>query len=642
MNKSNKVLIVEDLPSDAELAEREIEKVLPGCIFKRVETRDAFLSALAEFDPDIIVSDYRMPAFDGMTALKLALEKKPMVPFIVHTGSMNEDTAVECMKAGATDYVIKEHIKRLGPAVLRAFDLARLKMDNLASRQALVESEARFRRIAENADDLIYRYDLFPERGFTFVSPSATEITGYTPEEHYSDPDLGMKLVHSGDRDKLQKIIEGEYESGQPVVMRWIKKGGDVIWIEQKNVLVYDDSGRLVSIEGIARDITERIISRQKLQNALEKAEEGDRLKSAFLNNLSHEIRTPLNAIVGFSAVLGEPDMSPEQHEYFAGIINESSDQLLGIIEDIINVSTIQTGQLDIHPVETDVNRLLKRVCERFVSRAAIKEIQLECKPGVGDQDALVITDEGKLHHVINHLVDNALKFTDKGRVDVTSCIVDNKIRFCVSDTGIGIDSSQCDLVFSHFHQSETGLSEKRGGLGLGLSVSRSFIEAMGGTIWFEKGGEAGTIFYFEIPWQPVSEEAEAKTIVQSEVKENMKILVAEDEESNFFLLQEILGGLGMNILHAWNGKQAVELAVDNPDICMVLMDIKMPVMGGLEATMKIKEMFPALPVVAVTAHALSGDKEKALEAGCDEYLTKPVSVNILMKVVSRYINSVS
>ncbi|TVR74688.1 MAG: response regulator [Marinilabiliales bacterium] len=315
---------------------------------------------------------------------------------------------------------------------------------------------------------------------------------------------------------------------------------------------------------------------------------------------------------------------------------------MLGIIEDIINVSTIQTGQLEVHPVKTNVNRLLQRVCERYGTRAGIKEIQLECRPLISDQDALVMTDEIKLCHVINHLVDNALKFTDKGSVDVTSCIVENRIRFCVSDTGIGIDTSDSDLIFRHFHQSETGLSKKRGGLGIGLSVSRSFIEAMGGAIWFEKGDDAGTRFYVEIPWQPASENEEVKTTLNIKGKENLKVLVAEDEESNFFLMQEILSGLDLEILHAWNGKQAVDMVSQNSGISLVLMDIKMPIMGGLEATEQIKKKYPDLPVIAVTAHALSGDKERALEAGCDEYMTKPVSVSALTGAVSRHLGIVS
>jgi PAS domain S-box-containing protein len=638
MDTTHRILIVEDLPTDAELAEREIRKALPGSVFKRVETRETFLEALDEFNPDVIVCDYQMPLFDGMIALLLALEYKPMVPFIMHTGSMNEDTAVECMKAGATDYVIKEHIKRLGPAVIRALDLARLKNDNMLSQHALVEGEARFRRLAENASDMIYRYDLFPERGFSYVNPTATKITGYTPEEHYDDPDIGMKLVHPEDREILEKVFKGECDDGKSQVIRMLAKNGDVVWIEQKNVVVHDDSGRLVSIEGIARDITERIRSREKLQKALEKAKKSDLLKTAFLNNLSHEIRTPLNAIVGFAAFFGEPDMSPEQQSYFAGVIQQSSDQLLGIIEDIINVSTIQTGQLEVHLSETDVNEMIEKCCERFLSKAGMKRIKMVCRPGLKSEDAKVLADEGKLRHILNHVVDNALKFTDQGTVKVESSIVEGKARFSVSDTGIGIEPSESELVFDHFYQSETELSKKRGGLGLGLSVSRSFVEAMGGKIWFESNGDTGTVVHFEVPWKPVSGKVEGEQTKEQNVRKGLKMLVAEDEESNLFLLREFLGNMNLEILHAWNGKQAVELVRENHDIGLVLMDIKMPIMGGYEATGLIKDIRPDLPVVAITAHALSGDREKALNAGCDEYISKPVSVKTLREMVIRYL----
>ncbi|MDR4989134.1 MAG: PAS domain S-box protein, partial [Bacteroidales bacterium] len=268
MSTEIRILIAEDLPSDASLAEREILKVLPAATFKRVETKEAFISALEEYQPDLIVSDYQMPSFDGLTALKITLEKAPVTPFIIHTGSMNEDTAVACMKAGATDYVIKEHMKRLGPAVKNALANKKIKLAHIKAHRALVESEERFRRLAENADDLIYRIDFVPERRFSYVSPSATRITGYTPEEHYADPDLGFKLVHPEDRKLLESMQHTVHDSIMSLTLRWQKKDGTVIWTEQKNVLIHDEEGKLQAIEGIARDITERKMAEAKLEKS--------------------------------------------------------------------------------------------------------------------------------------------------------------------------------------------------------------------------------------------------------------------------------------------------------------------------------------------------------------------------------------
>ena len=471
-----KILILEDLPTDAVLAEREIRKVLPSVKFQRVENRGDFIQALDEFQPDLIVSDYQMPAFDGMSALKISLEKTPLTPFIIHTGSMNEDTAVECMKAGATDYVIKEHIKRLGPAVKNALENKEINMERIKAHQALVESENRFRRLAENADDLIYRYEFVPERRFAYVSPSAIKLTGYTPEEHYADPDLGFKLVHPDDVVMLQTLSEAKTDEPISLVLRWVKKDGQVIWTEQRNVPVFEENNRLIAIEGIARDITQRITTEeklkhneqllrfagklarlggwqvdilanklfwsdevadihemphgysptveeginfyapesrskiievytacatkgipydeelkiltgtgkslwvrtigmaqkddtgkvikiqgafqditerklfeQKLQLALEKAEESDKLKSAFLANMSHEVRTPMNGILGFAQLLKQPNLTGNQQQKYIEIIEKSGKRMLNIISDLLDISRIESGQVEIY-----------------------------------------------------------------------------------------------------------------------------------------------------------------------------------------------------------------------------------------------------------------------------------------------------
>jgi PAS domain S-box-containing protein len=197
-----------------------------------------------------------MPTFDGMEALKIAIGNVPDTPVIIVTGSINEETAVNCLKAGAVDYVLKESLKRLGQAVLNALEQKEIKQKKRETERSLKESEERFRRLAENAQDLIYRIELIPERKFSYVSPAALQITGFTPEEHYSDPDLGLKLVHPDDHHILEKMSNGEDEIRKPQIFRWIKKDGTVIWTEQRNIPIYNELGELVAIEGIARDIT--------------------------------------------------------------------------------------------------------------------------------------------------------------------------------------------------------------------------------------------------------------------------------------------------------------------------------------------------------------------------------------------------
>jgi PAS domain S-box-containing protein len=265
MNNNYKILIVEDVPADAELAEREILKILPQSEFMRVDTRIDFTRALDVFDPDIIVSDFQMPTFDGLSALKIVLDKVPLTPFIILTGSLNEDTAVDCMKAGATDYILKEDIKRIAPALKRALEIKSIKLENLAAQEALIESENRFRRLAENANDLIYRIEYLPSRRFTYVSPSSTIITGYTPEEHYSDANLGFKIVYPDDHSMLEEMAQNPSKLKNKLIFRLVHRSGAIIWVEQISVPIFNDNGELFAIESIARDITERKLAEEAL-----------------------------------------------------------------------------------------------------------------------------------------------------------------------------------------------------------------------------------------------------------------------------------------------------------------------------------------------------------------------------------------
>ena len=264
------ILFVEDLVSDAELAKLEITRGLAdwdlSLRFLTTDNWEGFLDAIGTFKPTLIVSDFMMPGFSGMEVIELTLQHAPNIPVIILTGSINEETAVECMKAGATDYVLKEHISRLPFAVKEA--LKRKKEEELrtSAERALEESEREFRLIAEKASDLIYRIELYPEQKFSYVSPSSTKLTGYTPEDHYANPNLGFELVHPDDREKLRDLLE--HVDGSPLVLRWIKKNGEVVWAEQSNVPVYDNDGRLIAIEGIARDVTERQKSNEALKRA--------------------------------------------------------------------------------------------------------------------------------------------------------------------------------------------------------------------------------------------------------------------------------------------------------------------------------------------------------------------------------------
>ena len=278
--KPIKILFVEDLKTDYELASYELKKAQIDFTSRLVDTEEQFHQALETFKPELIISDYAMPTFDGMRALKITRAHPTYIPFIILTGSINEETAVACMKTGADDYVIKENIKRLPYSVIEVLRKLRTQKEKEHAEKQLIESEEKYRLLTENAQDLIYRIELLPQQKFSYVSPSATEITGFTPEEHYADPYLGYKLVHPDDRHILESLSKDEEQIRKPVILRWQKKDGSIIWTEQRNVPIYNQEGDLIALEGIARDITHR----KQIELALESSlNEKNQLRASFI-----------------------------------------------------------------------------------------------------------------------------------------------------------------------------------------------------------------------------------------------------------------------------------------------------------------------------------------------------------------------
>lgn len=385
-------------------------------------------------------------------------------------------------------------------------------------------------------------------------------------------------------------------------------------------------------------DRSARVLAMKEIQLAREKAERSDKLKTLFLNNLSHEIRTPLNSIVGFSEFLNEEGLGKEQIRHLTGVISKSSAQLLRIIDEIVSISTIEAGLAEVYPSEISVEQLIRDAYHQYHSLAAAKGLRFRANNMLADHHNYIIADAGKLEQVLHQLIDNAIKFTEHGHIEFGVSMKDSHLHFYVADTGIGIPEALRHHVLERFEQVETNQSKIRGGLGLGLPIARAHIELMGGSIWYESGEGNGTTFFFSIPWKSKAKEAvlaHEKRVLGPDEKKT--ILVAEDEENNFELARVILSSYDFDVLHAWDGRQAVDMVRDNPAIDLVLMDIKMPVMNGLEATREIKSFHARLPVIALTAYALPGDREKVLESGCDDYISKPISLNEFLAKVKRF-----
>ncbi len=397
-----------------------------------------------------------------------------------------------------------------------------------------------------------------------------------------------------------------------------------------------------VSFENVTEQfrVKDLIIQNNKqLMEAKEKAEESDRLKSAFLANMSHEIRTPMNGIMGFSMMLADHQLPRETRDSYLKIINSSCEQLLHIVNDIIDISKIEAGQIDINESAFDLRIMLNELFSIYSSASKEKGIMFEidherCNL---DSDSWIVSDRTKLRQILENLYSNAVKFTPSGRIIFRCEHVNGFISFEVEDSGIGIEPGLQNVIFERFRQVESSYTKTYGGTGLGLAITKAYIEKMGGSIKVHSEIGKGSVFSFRLPYKPASEQNKEEPVSRFRPLDlGMTILVVEDEEINWLYLNEILKNR-VKVLHAVNGKEAVELVRLNKDIDIILMDIKLPDINGLELTKIIKSMNGRIKVIAQTAYALSGDRESVIEAGCSGYISKPVNRDELLNLIIAY-----
>ena len=408
----------------------------------------------------------------------------------------------------------------------------------------------------------------------------------------------------------------------------------------------YEFSDREIRLSRTISNIASLTIENSLLFNNLtvakEKAEESDRLKTAFLHNISHEIRTPLNAIIGFSGFLDQPDISEAERKEYIDIIFQSNNQLLSIINDILNISHIETGQAKLKITPVDINKVLKNLHRQFLPEAERKKVSIRIGKHRQDCKAIVQTDESKLIQILSNLISNALKFTDEGYVEFGYECRSDHVEFYVEDTGIGIAASEQPRIFERFYQVDKKESRNYGGTGLGLPISKGYAELLGGKIWLKSELNSGSAFYFTIPCIHLHHEVLAGEKEEKEIRsksgKNKSILVAEDEESNFALITTMLRHKDYEILRAKNGQEAVDIFKKRRDTSLVLMDIKMPLMDGFEAATEILRIKPNVPIIAQSAYVHQSDKALAMEIGFVDYLAKPFDKQQLISVVEKYI----
>ncbi len=473
--------------------------------------------------------------------------------------------------------------------------------------------------------------------------PAEKSLTGYVVK--HNEP---LMLTSDG----FQKLAEtGEVELFGTAAQIWLgvpltvngRPYGAIVIQDYKNPKAYDQNDfKMLEFIGSQLSLT---IQRQKsyveLKEALAKAEAGDKLKSAFINNISHEIRTPLNGIIGFSEMILNPDSSYDDNELCYNVIKKSSKRLINTVNSYLDVALIVSGTMEISKRPTNIDSLVSEIFNEFIDACKQKNIELIIsKPN--NQDALVLkSDSDKIRKIAGHLLENAVKFIETGSVTFGYKKQDYDIEFFVKDTGPGIKPENINEIYNAFMSVEVDATQRHDGSGLGLTIAFGMVQLLGGKIWVESRSGFGSTFYFSLPFSenPVIPTKVLAKTQKAETPTAPLILIAEDDDSNYKYTEIVLQYASYKVIRAENGTDAVKCCHEHPEIKVVLMDIKMPMMDGFEATKQIRTFRPDLPIIALTAHVTTEDENKAFAAGCTDYITKPVSKAKLLEIIKTSVN---
>jgi PAS domain S-box-containing protein len=548
------------------------------------------------------------------------------------------------------------------------------------------ENHRKLHTLMNNLPGMAYRCSNQKGWPMEFISEGCTELTGYKPEEIVQGRFMYEDLIHPQDRQKVWQCVQQALKKNQPfqVSYRIKTRQGKEKWIWEQGRMVPSPNPGETHLEGLMTDITERkraeeILNQRndelktteeelrasneelweannrleaqktELRKAKKKAEESDRLKSTFLANMSHEIRTPMNGIMGFADMLQKKQYPLEEQKRFLKIIHDSSSHLLQIINDIVDVSKIEANQLSLKPSSFCLNDILLQLHDTYQAALDQKNkthIALALEQGLSRDDSWVHADVNRLKQIFHNLLGNALKFTEKGSIRFGYRPRDaGTLLFYVSDTGIGIPAEKLDKIFDRFEQVNDPIHTEYGGTGLGLTITRSLVEMMGGTIWVESQAQSGTSFYFTLPVNPTREnekgQAQEKTRHEIDWSERT-LMVVEDDRINQLFLQELLGPTGATLVMCQRGSEVINKLDINPGVELILVDLKLPDIDGLEIVGQIREKGYRMPIIAQTAYAMQEDRQKCMQSGCNGYIDKPIEPNELIKIISQHLPSYS
>ncbi len=501
--------------------------------------------------------------------------------------------------------------------------------------EELVKQEKLFSdMLIESLPGIFYMFD----SNFTPLrwNLNKAELLGLTNEEMKTHNTLDF--IAERDKEKVVESFKKAFTEGESQeVVHIIRHDGKEFAYHLTGKRL--DTAKGPMLLGVGIDVNERVKAQEELIIALAKAEESDKLKTAFLQNMSHEIRTPLNGIIGFSRLLHDEDISKDEILEYTEVIHQSGNRLIEIVNNVLDISKIETGQIVINTKPFSINSLITDLYSFFSPIVVAKNIGLNYHKPMEDTHSLINSDEDKINQIFTNLISNAIKFTSEGNIDFGYELKNGTIEFFVKDTGIGIPEDMNKRIFERFAQVNLSITRGYEGAGIGLAICKGLIEKLGGKIWFESQFNQGTTFYFDLPYvQPQQVKQDDTLRFHNLQKMNKtKILIVEDDFTSYIYLSKVLKNDKFLLVRVENGSQAVELVKNSPDIDLVLMDIRMPIMNGFEATIQIKNIRPELPIIAQTAYAFTEEKEKILAIGCDDYLSKPINHETLLKLIEKY-----
>jgi PAS domain S-box-containing protein len=536
-----------------------------------------------------------------------------------------------------------DHSAREISAIYIEFRNMMAQIDNWKEQHDIVlkkaeENQKRYQELADLLPQSIFETDL--QGNYTYANKAWFKNFRYS----LSDLQNGIEVLTTLISETVHDILHTEKLEDAAFIA--IRK--DHTHFEAS---VYADDiikeGRITGKRGIVIDISDKNRYIRELKHETSKAQTSDQLKSSFLANMSHEIRTPMNSIIGFSNLLASEEVPEDQKKEFVHYIQTSGEILLNLVDDIIDIAKIEAGELKIAKKECNLTGLFFELHQTFSeikNRLNKPSLKLIASPDTGNENLILKTDPFRLRQILSNLIGNAIKFTDEGCIEFGYKIVSQKqIEFYVKDTGIGLTREELDLIFKRFKRSPNSDERNITGTGLGLTIAKNLVELLGGELWVESSPGNGTTFFFTLPYLKITKPVPPNAIDSFESTYNWEgktFLIVEDDIHSMNYLAELLKKTHVSVLQAFSGNQAVEVCkTHHPDL--VIMDIQMPGMDGLEATRIIKHMDARLPVIAQTALAMAGDRERITQAGCDDYLAKPIDSKQLLPKINNQLKMV-